>query len=117
MSFIHNGTRTTLADYLAGLTDSIVVIAASDADTIDQDTRNVLNNMGGSPELGTWGWRVGHVFIGMSKRSDGTWPLQPRQGYEEAIKKDGSAPETGCTLSNKGWYVFSSSDSSLPRPF
>lgn len=103
MSFNHNGVNTTLADYLASLTDSIVVIAASDADSVDQNVRNVLNSMGGSPELGTWpGWRFGHVFIGMSKRSDGTWPLQPRQGYEEAIMKDGSAPEIGCTLSNGG---------------
>ena len=103
MSFNHNGANTTLADYLAGLTDSIVVIAAADADSIDQNVRNVLNSMGGSPELGTWpSWRVGHVFIGMSKRSDDTWPLQPLQGYEEAIIKDGSAPEIGCTLSNGG---------------
>lgn len=103
MSFIHNGTSTTLADYLASLTDSIVVIAASDADSIDPDTRNVLDNMGGSPEVGTWeSQRVGHVFIGMSKRSDGTWPLQPRQGYEVAIPKDGSTPEIGCSLSNGG---------------
>ena len=55
MSFIYNGISITFADYLASLTDSIVVIAASDADMIDQDTRNVLDNMGGSPELGTWG--------------------------------------------------------------
>ncbi|MDA3797269.1 gp58-like family protein, partial [Lactobacillus delbrueckii] len=103
MSFSHNGTITTLADYLANLVDSIVVIAASDADSIDQNTRNVLNSMGGSPEAGTWGaWRVGHVFIGMSKRSDGTWPLQPRQGYEEVIRRDGSASEIGCALSNGG---------------
>uniref|UniRef100_A0AAU7PFV9 ILEI/PANDER domain-containing protein n=1 Tax=Lactobacillus phage G2-Guo TaxID=3155564 RepID=A0AAU7PFV9_9VIRU len=103
MSFSHNGANTTLADYLASLVDSIVVIAAADADTIDQNTRNVLTSMGGSPDLGTWGaGRVGHVFIGMSKRSDGTWPLQPRQGYEEATKTDGSAPEIGCTLSNGG---------------
>ncbi|MHA7078667.1 interleukin-like EMT inducer domain-containing protein [Lactobacillus delbrueckii] len=103
MSFNHNGANTTLADYLAGLTDSIVVIAAADADSIDQNVRNVLNSMGGSPELGTWpSWRFGHVFIGMSKRSDGTWPLQPQQGYEEAIIRDGSAPEIGCTLSNGG---------------
>lgn len=106
MSFIYNGISITFADYLASLTDSIVVIAASDADRIDQDTRNVLDNMGGSPELGTWGnYRTGHVFIGMSKRSDGTWPLQPRQGYEEAIQKDGSSPEIGCTLSNGGIVV------------
>ena len=103
MSFNHNGANISLADYLSNLTDSIVVIAAADADMVDQNVRNVLNNMGGSPELGTWGaWRVGHVFIGMSKRSDGTWPLQPRQGYEEAINKDGSAPEIGCALSNHG---------------
>lgn len=103
MSFNHNGANISLADYLSGLTDSIVVIAAADADMVDQNVRNVLNNMGGSPELGTWGaWRVGHVFIGMSKRSDGTWPLQPRQGYEEVINKDGSAPEIGCALSNHG---------------
>ncbi|ARM66773.1 tail protein [Lactococcus phage AM4] len=106
MSFTYNGVSMTFADYLASLTDSIVVIAASDADRIDQDTRNVLDNMGGSPELGTWGnYRAGHVFIGMSKRSDGTWPLQPRQGYEEAIQKDGSTPEIGCTLSNGGIVV------------
>ena len=110
MSFNHNGVNTTLADYLASLVDSIVVIAAADADSIDQNTRNVLNSMGGSPDLGTWGapgtWgtssRFGHVFIGMSKRSDGTWPLQAYQGYEEAVKYDGSAPEIGCTLSNGG---------------
>ncbi|WP_259744028.1 phage tail spike protein [Lactococcus lactis] len=102
MSFSHNGVSTTLADYLSSLKDSIVVIAASDADTVDQNFRDVLNSMGGSPDLGTWNWRVGHVFIGMSKRSDGTWPLQPRQGYEEAINKDGSAPEIGCTLSKGG---------------
>lgn len=103
MSFNHNGTNTTLANYLASLTDSIVVIAAADADAIDQNTRNVLANMGGSPDLGTWGaGRVGHVFIGMSKRSNGTWPLQPRQGYEEVTRVDGSAPEIGCTLSNGG---------------
>ncbi|MHC3853774.1 interleukin-like EMT inducer domain-containing protein, partial [Streptococcus thermophilus] len=102
MSFNNNGISTTLADYLNSLTDSIVVIAASDADNVDQNFRNVLNKMGGNPELGTWGWRAGHVFIGMSKRSDGTWPLQPRQGYEVAIQKDGSAPEIGCTLSNGG---------------
>ena len=103
MSFNHNGANISLADYLSNLTDSIVVIAAADADMVDQNVRNVLNNMGGSPELGTWGaWRVGHVFIGMSKRSDGTWPLQPRQGYEEVINKDGSAPEIGCALSNHG---------------
>jgi hypothetical protein len=59
--------------------------------------------MGGSPEFGTWGaGRVGHAFIGMSKRSNGTWPLQPRQGYEEVIRTDGSAPEIGCTLTNGG---------------
>ena len=102
MSFSHNGVSTTLADYLSSLTDSIVVIAASDADVVDQNVRNVLNNMGGNPDLGTWGWRTGHVFIGMSKRSDGTWPLQPRQGYEVSIQKDGSAPEIGCSLSNGG---------------
>lgn len=103
MSFSHNGASTTLADYLAGLTDSIVVIATADADSIDQNARNVLNSMGGFPELGTWGAvRFGHVFIGMSKRTDGTWPLQPRQGYEEVIKEDGSAPEIGCPLSNGG---------------
>lgn len=103
MSFNHNGVNTTLADYLASLTDSIVVIAAADADTADQNVRNVLNSMGGSPELGTWvSSRFGHVFIGMSKRSDGTWPLQPQQGYEEVDKRDGSAPETGCALSNGG---------------
>ncbi|MCT4436096.1 serine/threonine protein phosphatase, partial [Lactococcus cremoris] len=103
MSFSHNGVNTTLADYLASLKDSIVVIAASDADSIDQNVRDVLNSMGGFPDLGTWGnWRVGHVFIGMSKRNDGTWPLQPRQGYEESIIKDGSAPEIGCTLSKGG---------------
>ncbi|MGZ0942279.1 interleukin-like EMT inducer domain-containing protein, partial [Streptococcus thermophilus] len=102
MSFNNNGISTTLADYLNSLTDSIVVIAASDADNVDQNFRNVLNKMGGNPELGTWGWRTGHVFIGMSKRSDGTWPLQPRQGYEVAIQKDGSAPEIGCTLSIGG---------------
>ncbi|MGZ1361599.1 gp58-like family protein, partial [Lactobacillus delbrueckii subsp. bulgaricus] len=102
MSFNHNGVNTTLADYLASLTDSVVVIAAADADTVDQNVRNVLNSMGGSPELGTWDWRVGHVFIGMSKRSDGTWPLQPRQGYEEVVRSDGSAPEIGCALSNGG---------------
>ena len=111
MSFSHNGTSTTLADYLAGLTDSIVVIAAADADSINQNTRNVLNSMGGFPELGIWGMAVGedwkkiqtgHVFIGMSKRSDGTWPLQPRQGYEQVIKSNGSAPEIGCALSNGG---------------
>ena len=102
MSFSHNGVSTTLADYLTSLKDSIVVIAAADADTVDQNVRYVLNCMGGSPDLGTWGWRVGHVFIGMSKRNDGTWPLQPRQGYEEAIIKDGAAPEIGCTLSKGG---------------
>ncbi|NEX51485.1 interleukin-like EMT inducer domain-containing protein [Lactococcus lactis] len=102
MSFSHNGVSTTLADYLSSLKDSIVVIAASDADTVDQNVRDVLNRMGGSPDFGTWNWRVGHVFIGMSKRSDGTWPLQPRQGYEEVINKDGSAPEIGCTLSKGG---------------
>lgn len=103
LSFSHNGTSTTFANYLAGLTDSIVVIAAADADAIDQNVRNVLVNMGGSPDLGTWGaGRVGHVFIGMSKRADGTWPLQARQGYEEVTKTDGSAPEIGCTLSNGG---------------
>ncbi|WP_289933915.1 interleukin-like EMT inducer domain-containing protein [Lactobacillus delbrueckii] len=102
-SFNHNGISTTVADYLSSLTDSIIVIAAADADSVDQNVRNVLNSMGGSPELGTWGaGRVGHVFIGMSKRSDGTWPLQPRQGYEEIIKEDGSAPEIGCPLSNGG---------------
>ncbi|MBT9068494.1 hypothetical protein ACXO8J_07810, partial [Lactobacillus delbrueckii subsp. bulgaricus] len=103
MSFNHNGVNTTLADYLASLTDSVVVIAASDADEVDQNVRNVLNSMGGSPDLGTWpARRVGHVFIGMSKRSDGTWPLQAYQGYEEVIRNDGSAPEIGCTLSNGG---------------
>ncbi|MCE2320816.1 hypothetical protein GPX65_08470 [Streptococcus thermophilus] len=102
MSFNHNGISTTLADYLNSLTDSIVVIAGADAGTVDQNFRNVLNKMGGNSELGTWFGRVGHVFIGMSKRSDGTWPLQPRQGYEVAIQKDGSAPEIGCTLSNGG---------------
>ena len=103
MSFSHNGVSTTLADYLASLKDSIIVIAASDADSVDQNVRDVLNRMGGFPDLGTWGsWRYGHVFIGMSKRNDGTWPLQPRQGYEEAINKDGSAPEIGCTLSKGG---------------
>ncbi|WP_375379054.1 interleukin-like EMT inducer domain-containing protein, partial [Lactococcus cremoris] len=110
MSFSHNGVNTTLADYLASLKDSIVVIAASDADSIDQNVRDVLNSMGGFPDLGTWGnWRVGHVFIGMSKRNDGTWPLQPRQGYEESIIKDGSAPEIGCTLS-KGGIVANGAD-------
>ena len=103
MSFSHNGVSTTLADYLASLTDSIVVIAASDADAVDQNVRYMLNSMGGFPDLGTWNpWRIGHVFIGMSKRSDGTWPLQPRQGYEEVINKDGSTPEIGCTLSKGG---------------
>lgn len=107
MSFNHNGVNMRLADYLSSLTDSIVVIAASDADAVDQNVRDVLNKMGGNPEFGTWrfgtwGSRTGHVFIGMSKRSDGTWPLQPRQGYEVAIQKDGSAPETGCTLSIGG---------------
>ncbi|WP_350028427.1 interleukin-like EMT inducer domain-containing protein [Lactococcus lactis] len=103
MSFSHNGVSTTLADYLASLTDSIVVIAASDADAVDQNVRYMLNSMGGFPDLGTWNpWRTGHVFIGMSKRSDGTWPLQPRQGYEEVINKDGSTPEIGCTLSKGG---------------
>ena len=110
MSFSHNGVSTTLADYLASLQDSIVVIAAADADAVDQNVRDVLNSMGGFPDLGTWGsWRIGHVFIGMSKRSDGTWPLQPRQGYEEAINKDGSAPEIGCTLS-KGGIVANGAD-------
>ena len=110
MSFSHNGVSTTLADYLTSLKDSIVVIAAADADSIDQNVRDVLNSMGGFPDLGTWGsWRYGHVFIGMSKRNDGTWPLQPRQGYEEAINKDGSAPEIGCTLS-KGGIVANGAD-------
>ncbi len=110
MSFSHNGVSTSLADYLTSLEDSIVVIAASDADSIDQNVRDVLNYMGGFPDLGTWGsWRYGHVFIGMSKRNDGTWPLQPRQGYEEAINKDGSAPEIGCTLS-KGGIVANGAD-------
>ena len=110
MSFSHNGVSTTLADYLASLKDSIVVIAAADADAVDQNVRNVLNSMGGTPEFGTWrNLRYGHVFIGMSKRSDGTWPLQPRQGYEEAINKDGSAPEIGCTLS-KGGIVANGAD-------
>lgn len=103
MSFSHNGTSTWIANYLSGLTDSIVVIAAGDANAVDQNLRNVLNQMGGSPELGTWGaGRVGHTFIGMSKRSDGSWPLQPRQGYEEAVHTDGSAPEIGCALTNSG---------------
>lgn len=107
MYFNHNGVNITFADYLNSLTDSIVVIAAADADQVDQDVRDVLNRMGGTPEFGTWEngkWlsRTGHVFIGMSKRSDGTWPLQPRQGYEEAIQKDGSTPEIGCTLSIGG---------------
>lgn len=103
MSFDHNGTSTWIANYLSSLVDSIVVIAAGDADAVDQNLRNVLNQMGGSPELGTWGAdRVGHAFIGMSKRSDGTWPLQPRQGYEEAVHSDGSAPEIGCALTNNG---------------
>lgn len=102
MSFNHNGVNITLADYLNSITDSIVAIAAADADAVDQNFRDVLNKMGGNPELGTWGWRTGHVFIGMSKRSDGTWPLQPRQGYEVAIQEDGSAPEIGCTLSIGG---------------
>ncbi|MGO3079885.1 MAG: interleukin-like EMT inducer domain-containing protein [Lactococcus lactis] len=103
MSFSHNGVSTTLADYLTSLKDSIVVIAAADADAVDQNVRDVLNSMGGFPDLKTWGsWRYGHVFIGMSKRNDGTWPLQPRQGYEEYINKDGSAPEIGCTLSKGG---------------
>ena len=102
MSFNHNGVNITLADYLNSITDSIVAIAASDADAVDQNFRDVLNKMGGNPELGTWSGRTGHVFIGMSKRSDGTWPLQPRQGYEVAIQEDGSAPEIGCTLSIGG---------------
>ncbi|AZF90863.1 capsid and scaffold protein [Streptococcus phage CHPC927] len=103
MSFNHNGVNITLADYLNSITDSIVAIAAADADAVDQNFRDVLNKMGGNPELGTWsGRRTGHVFIGMSKRSDGTWPLQPRQGYEVAIQEDGSAPEIGCTLSIGG---------------
>lgn len=102
MSFNHNGVNITLADYLNSITDSIVAIAAADADAVDQNFRDVLNKMGGNPELGTWSWRTGHVFIGMSKRSDGTWPLQPRQGYEVAIHEDGSAPEIGCTLSIGG---------------
>ncbi|AAW27942.1 tail fiber protein and host specificity [Streptococcus phage 2972] len=102
MSFNHNGVNITLADYLNSITDSIVAIAAADADAVDQNFRDVLNKMGGNPELGTWSWRTGHVFIGMSKRSDGTWPLQPRQGYEVAIQEDGSAPEIGCTLSIGG---------------
>jgi phage minor structural protein len=102
MSFNHNGINITLADYLNSITDSIVAIAAADADAVDQNFRDVLNKMGGNPELGTWSWRTGHVFIGMSKRSDGTWPLQPRQGYEVAIHEDGSAPEIGCTLSIGG---------------
>ncbi|KZK49798.1 interleukin-like EMT inducer domain-containing protein [Lactococcus cremoris] len=103
MSFSHNGVSTTLADYLNNLKDSIVVIAASDAYAVDQNFRDVLNSMGGFPDLGTWvHWRVGHVFIGMSKRNDGTWPLQPRQGYEVAISNDGIAPEIGCTLSKGG---------------
>ena len=103
MSFSHNGVSTTLADYLASLKDSIIVIAASDADSVDQNVRDVLNSMGGFPDLGTWdNWRYGHAFIGMSKRNDGTWPLQPRQGYEEYTNKDGSAPEIGCTLSKGG---------------
>ncbi|MDN6239222.1 MAG: hypothetical protein L0J36_09870, partial [Lactococcus lactis] len=110
MSFSHNGVSTTLADYLTSLKDSIVVIAASDADAIDQNVRDVLNSMGGFPDFGTWGsWRYGHVFIGMSKRNDGSWPLQPRQGYEEVIKEDGSAPEIGCTLS-KGGIVANGAD-------
>lgn len=102
MSFNHNGVNITLADYLNSITDSIVAIAAADADAVDQNFRDVLNKMGGNPELGTWSWRTGHVFIGMSKRSDGTWPLQPRQGYEVSIQEDGSAPEIGCTLSIGG---------------
>ena len=103
MSFNHNGTSTWIANYLSSLVDSIVVIAAGDADAVDQNLRNILNQMGGSPELSTWGaGRVGHAFIGMSKRSDGTWPLQPRQGYEEAVHTDGSAPEIGCALTNSG---------------
>jgi hypothetical protein len=102
MSFNHNGVNITLADYLNSITDSIVAIAASDADAVDQNFRDVLNKMGGNPELGTWSGRTGHVFIGMSKRSDGTWTLQPRQGYEVAIQEDGSAPEIGCTLSIGG---------------
>lgn len=110
MSFSHNGVSTTLADYLTSLKDSIVVIAAADADSIDQNVRDVLNSMGGFPDLGTWGsWRMGHVFIGMSKRNDGTWPLQPRQGYEEVVKEDGSALEIGCTLS-KGGIVANGAD-------
>ncbi|MDN6709907.1 MAG: hypothetical protein L0L46_00425, partial [Tetragenococcus halophilus] len=110
MSFSHNGVSTTLADYLTSLKDSIVVIAASDADAIDQNVRDVLNSMGGFPDFGTWGsWQYGHVFIGMSKRNDGSWPLQPRQGYEEVIKEDGSAPEIGCTLS-KGGIVANGAD-------
>ena len=105
MSFSYNGVSTTLADYLASLKDSIVVIAASDADAVDQNIRNVLNCMGGFPDFGTWNsGQIGHVFIGMSKRSDGTYPLQPRQGYEEVNNEDGSTPEIGCTLS-KGRIV------------
>lgn len=103
LTFTHNGVSQTFAEYLNSLTDAIVVIAAADADGIDQNTRNVLNQMGGYPELGTWSpRRVGHVFIGMSKRSDGTWPLQPRQGYEIVVREDGSAPEIGCSLIHGG---------------